>query len=120
MPTPAHETKELPRVDDIVIGMGVTSTGNFTTGGAVCIDGVLKEGDIQALTLSISRGGEFHGRASARFVEIFGTLNGEVIATEQIILRASAVVTGKVSAPYITMHRGASVTGEVVTLERKT
>lgn len=118
-PPDTPKEKELPRVDDIVIGMGVTSSGNFTTGGAVCIDGVLKDGEIQALTLSVSRGGEFHGRATAQRIEIFGTLNGEVTATDQIILRASAVVTGKVSAPYIVIHRGASVTGEVITLERK-
>lgn len=52
-------------------------------------------------------------------MEIFGTLNGKVIATEQIMLRASAVVAGKISAPYNTMHRGVTVTGEVATLERK-
>nr|PZN68032.1 MAG: hypothetical protein DIU62_05550 [Pseudomonadota bacterium] len=103
-----------------MIGMGVTSSGNFTTGGAVCIDGVLKDGDIQALTLSVSRGGEFHGRATARFVEIFGKVNGDLTATDQIILRASAEVTGRISAPYITMHRGACVNGEVMTLERNT
>ena len=114
----AAAPREQPRVDDIVIGMGVTSSGNFTTGGAVCIDGVLKEGEIQALTLSVSPGAEFHGRASARFVEIFGKVVGEVTATDQIILRSSAEVSGRISAPYITMHRGALVVGEVVTLER--
>lgn len=106
------------RVDDIVIGMGVTSSGNFTTGGAVCIDGILKEGEIQARSLSISPGAEFHGRASARYVEIFGKVTGEVIATDQIILRASAEVSGRIAAPYITMHRGALVTGEMTTTER--
>jgi cytoskeletal protein CcmA (bactofilin family) len=120
VPLPAASPKEPPRIDDIVIGMGVTSSGNFTTGGAVCIDGVLKDGDIQALTLSVSRGGEFHGRATARFVEIFGKVNGDLTATDQIILRASAEVTGRISAPYITMHRGACVNGEVMTLERNT
>lgn len=114
----AAAPREQPRVDDIVIGMGVTSSGNFTTGGAVCIDGVLKEGEIQALTLSVSPGAEFHGRASARFVEIFGKVVGELTATDQIILRSSAEVSGRISAPYITMHRGALVVGEVVTLER--
>lgn len=106
------------RMDDIVIGTGVTSNGNFETGGVICIDGVLTGGEVRAATLSISCGGEFHGKALVRYLEVFGTLSGEVIASEQVMLRASAVVTGKLSAPYVVMHRGATITGQVETLER--
>lgn len=107
------------RTDDIVIGMGVTSSGKFTTAGLICVDGTLTDADVEAAALSISRGGEFHGRAVAERVEIFGTLCGEVVASEQIVLRASAVVMGKIAAPYIITHRGAAVSGEVKSLERR-
>ena len=107
------------RTDDIVIGLGVTSSGNFTTAGLICVDGVLKDADVQASALSISRGGEFHGTASVERLEVFGTLCGEVVASEQIVLRASAVVLGKISAPYIITHRGAAISGEVKSLERR-
>lgn len=107
------------RTDDIVIGLGVTSSGNFTTAGLICVDGVLKEADVQASALSISRGGEFHGTANVERLEVFGTLCGEVIASEQIVLRASAIVLGKISAPYIITHRGAAISGEVKSLERR-
>jgi cytoskeletal protein CcmA (bactofilin family) len=107
------------RTDDIVIGLGVTSSGNFTTAGLICVDGVLKDADVQAAVLSISRGGEFHGNASVERLEVFGTLCGEVVASEQIVLRASAVVLGKISAPYIITHRGATISGEVKSLERR-
>jgi len=107
------------RTDDIVIGLGVTSSGNFTTAGLICVDGVLKDADVQASVLSISRGGEFHGNANVERVEVFGTLCGEVVASEQIVLRASAVVLGKIAAPYIITHRGAAISGEVKSLERR-
>lgn len=107
------------RTDDIVIGLGVTSSGHFTTAGLICVDGVLKDADVQAAALSISRGGEFHGNASVERLEVFGTLCGEVVASEQIVLRSSAVVLGKISAPYIITHRGAAISGEVKSLERR-
>lgn len=107
------------RTDDIVIGLGVTSSGNFSTAGLICIDGILKDADVQAAALSISRGGEFQGKASVEKLEVFGTLCGEVVASEQIVLRASAVVLGKISAPYIITHRGAAISGEVKSLERR-
>lgn len=114
-PAPAAVAK----TDDIVIGLGVTSSGNFNTAGLICIDGVLKDADVQAAVLSISRGGEFQGKANVERLEVFGTLCGEVVASDQIVLRASAVVLGKISAPYIITHRGAAVSGEVKSLERR-
>jgi len=99
--------------------MGVTSSGNFTTAGLICIDGVLKDADVQAAALSISRGGEFHGKANVERLEVFGTLCGDVVASDQVVLRASAVVLGKISAPYIITHRGAAISGEVKSLERR-
>ena len=107
------------RTDDIVIGLGVTSSGNFSTAGLLCVDGVLKDADVQASALSISRGGEFQGKANVERLEVFGTLCGEVTASEQVVLRASAVVLGKISAPYIITHRGAAIYGEVKSLERR-
>jgi len=106
------------RADDIVIGTGVTSSGNFTSAGTICVDGVLKPANVQAATLSISFSGEFHGEATVRYLEVFGALDGNVVASEQVVLRASAVVMGTIASPYIVMHRGATVCGEVKTLER--
>jgi cytoskeletal protein CcmA (bactofilin family) len=107
------------RTDDIVIGLGVRTSGKFQTAGSIFVDGALGEADVECSSLSISRGGEFHGVAKAARVEISGTLAGEAIATEEIVLRASAVVGGKISAPYVVVHRGACITGEVNSLERR-
>jgi len=107
------------RTDDIVIGLGVRTAGKFQTAGSIFVDGSLGEADVECSSLSISRGGEFHGAAKAARVEISGSLSGEAVASEEIVLRASAVVTGKISAPYIVVHRGATVTGEVNSVERR-
>lgn len=114
-PVDAHT---MSRTDDIVIGLGVRTSGKFQTAGSIFVDGVLGDAEVECSSLSISRGGEFHGVAKAMRVEISGTLSGEAIATEEIVLRASAVVGANVSAPYIVVHRGACLTGQVSSMER--
>ena len=107
----------MTRTDDIVIGLGVRTSGKFQTAGSIFVDGVLDDAEVECSSLSISRGGEFHGVAKAMRVEISGTLSGEATATEDIVLRSSAVVGAKVTAPYIVVHRGACLTGEVSSME---
>ncbi len=109
----------MTRTDDIVIGLGVRTSGKFQTAGSIFVDGVLDDAEVECSSLSISRGGEFHGVAKAMRVEISGTLSGEATATEDIVLRSSAVVGAKVTAPYIVVHRGACLTGEVSSMERR-
>lgn len=113
------DSQATSRTDDIVIGLGVRTSGKFQTAGSIFVDGALGEADVECSSLSISRGGEFHGVAKAARVEVSGMLNGDAIATDEIVLRASAVVGGKISAPYIVVHRGACITGEVNSLERR-
>jgi len=122
----AHASAKAPidpqatsRTDDIVIGLGVRTSGKFQTAGSIFVDGVLSDADVECSSLSISRGGEFHGVAKAIRVEVSGALVGEATASEEIVLRASAAVGAKISAPYIVVHRGACITGEVNSLERR-
>jgi cytoskeletal protein CcmA (bactofilin family) len=107
------------RMDDIVIGPGVRTVGRFHTAGSIFVDGALEDAEVECRSLSISRGAEFHGNARAERIEVSGTLNGDVTASEEVVLRSSAAVTGKVSAPYVVVHRGALLSGGVESLERQ-
>lgn len=106
------------RVDDIVIGLGVSTSGRFQTEGAVFVDGALEDADVASAVLSVSQGGRFSGVANVQRAEIAGEMNGEAHASDEIVLRSSAVVNGKLTAPYIVVHRGASVSGDVKSVER--
>lgn len=113
VPEGAAAATRLHRVDDIIIGAGVCSTGTLSTDGAFCIDGTLRDAAVSADVLSIGEGAEFSGTAQARQIEVLGRVHGELIATEQLVLRASARVLGRISAPCVVMHRGAILSGEV-------
>ncbi len=106
------------RADDIVIGAGVSTCGTFKTAGSIFVDGVLRDATVEASLVSVSRGGELSGSITANRVEISGRLKGKAVAAEEIVLRVTAEVEGTVSAPYIVIHRGASICGETQTLER--
>jgi len=112
------DTQAPGKADDIVIGPGVRTAGKFQTAGGIFVDGTLEEADVACRWLSISRGGELYGAVSAERVEIAGLLQGDATAKEEIILRSTAVVTGKVAAPYIVVHRGAQISGGVESTER--
>lgn len=118
-PGKPSESSSAQRMDDIVIGLGVSTSGRFHTAGSVFVDGVLQDADVESSVLSVSYGGTFEGVANVHRAEIAGTLNGEAFATEEIVLRASAVVNGRLCAPYIVVHRGATVSGDVKSIERQ-
>lgn len=122
MPVPAPAAAAAPEPEahgvasDIIFGAGVVSSGTFITRGQICVDGTLHESTLEADAISISPGARFEGKARARHMEVFGQFSGELVATEQLVLRASAQVSGKISSPCMVMHRGASVSGEVETM----
>src|SRR5690606_1075582 len=116
--TQQSDAQNASRADDIVIGPGVRTAGKFETAGSIIVDGALDDGDVACRWFSISRGGEFQGAVSAERIEIAGLLEGEAVASEEIILRSSARVTGNITAPYVIIHRGAQLSGGVESTER--
>lgn len=107
------------RTDDIVIGFGVTARGKLQTGGGLFVDGVLEDADVECATFSVSRDGAFYGDAQAQRAEIAGNFDGDLTASEEIVLRSSSCVAGRLVAPYIVVHRGATVSAETTTIQRK-
>lgn len=119
-PAPSVPNSSAPaRGDDIVIGRGVTASGRVHTEGGVFVDGVLQGADVECSTLSISRDGMLYGCAKVGRAEIAGNVEGEIRASGEIVLRSFSSVSGRLEAPYIVVHRGASVSGETITSQRK-
>lgn len=116
---PTLKNSSAARTDDVIIGGGVTANGKLYTAGGVFVDGILRDADVEASTFSVSREGVFHGRATAQRVEIAGSVEGELCASDEIVLRSSSTVSGRLTAPYIVVHRGAVLSGATTTLTRK-
>jgi cytoskeletal protein CcmA (bactofilin family) len=93
-----------------VIGADVTITGNISAKVDLHIDGRV-EGDIACASLVQGEASAIHGAITAETARLAGTVNGSVDARE-LVITASAHVTGDVSYETITIEQGGHVDGQ--------
>lgn len=105
--------------EDIVIGENSTLEGSFETQGSMFVDGSLMGTDLRASLLSIGTVGSVVGKAKVMRAEIAGTFDGHLNAEGEVILRATAHVSGEITCGKIVSHRGACVRAHVMVLEEE-
>ena len=85
-------------------------------------DTLVVEGRLEATldtrVLQIAENGAFNGVVSVDVAEIRGRLDGELTARKQLILHATARVSGKIRYNRIQVAEGAEIAGEIAILER--
>jgi cytoskeletal protein CcmA (bactofilin family) len=84
-------------------------------------DTLVVEGRLEATldtrVLQIAENGAFNGVVSVDVAEIHGRLDGELTARKQLIIHATARVSGKIRYQKIQVSEGAEISGEIGTLE---
>jgi cytoskeletal protein CcmA (bactofilin family) len=93
-----------------VIGADVVITGNISAKVDLHIDGRV-EGDIACASLVQGESSAIHGAITAETARLAGTVDGSVNARE-LVITASARVTGDVSYETITIEQGGHVDGQ--------
>ena len=92
----------------LVITGALSSDEDVTIGGRV--DGPIS---IRNGTLTVTDSGRLVGDLRASRVVILGAVDGSIVASERIELRASAIVTGSLSANHIVIIDGATFQGRI-------
>lgn len=111
------KTKASGKIDTL-IGRRTVVNGDFSFGGGLHVDGVIKgnviadDGDDAVLTLSEE--GTIEGEVRVPHVVINGVLMGDLYSTERVELAAKARVTGNCYYNLIEMAVGAEVNGQLV------
>jgi cytoskeletal protein CcmA (bactofilin family) len=101
----------------LYIGEGVTIKGAVVVCNTVVVDGLI-EGDIDVENLSVRKTGLVIGRVRvARNAEIAGKVLEKIEVKGLLVLRAGGRVEGNTSFGTLTMERGASITGEVSSVD---
>ncbi len=103
--------------EDIVVGENSALEGSFETQGSMFVDGNLMGTDLRAMLLSIGATGSVAGKANVTRAEIAGTFDGHLNAEGEVILRATAHVSGEITCGKLVSHRGACVRAHVTVLE---
>lgn len=93
-----------------VIGSDVVITGNISAKVDLHVDGRI-EGDITCASLVQGESSTIHGAIVAEAARLSGTLQGSVDARD-LVITASARVTGDVSYETITIEQGGHVDGQ--------
>ena len=118
--SPAHDEKgnELKRrrTDQIpfsIIASDMTVVGDLETEGVVRIEGTIKGTVRVGSQVLVAQGAVIEGDLHTQEAVIAGQVSGAIHARERIELQATALVTGDIFTPRISIVEGARVTGEV-------
>ena len=109
--------KNSPRIDTL-IGRSARIQGDVEFSGGLHIDGQVT-GNVRvvpggAASVSVSEHGVVEGSVEAPHVVLNGTVNGDIFASERVVLGAKARVRGNVSYGVIEMALGAEITGRLI------
>ena len=102
---------------DTLIGKASRVHGNLEFAGGLHLDGSIA-GNVRAepsegSSLSISETGSIEGNVEARNVMLNGSVRGDILAHERVVLGATARVQGNVYYGVIEMTLGAQIMGKL-------
>src|SRR6266702_8118902 len=108
---------------DTLIGKASRVHGDLEFAGGLHLDGSIagnvRAEPIEGSSLSISETGSIEGNVEACNVMLNGTVKGDILARERIVLGATARVQGNVYYGVIEMTLGAQIMGKLTRLADK-
>jgi cytoskeletal protein CcmA (bactofilin family) len=108
---------------DTLIGPGSRVNGDLEFAGGLHLDGRIA-GNVradpgQSSSLSVSETGSIDGNVEAANVMLNGSVRGDIVARERVVLGATARVQGNVFYGVIEMTLGAQIMGKLTRLSGK-
>jgi cytoskeletal protein CcmA (bactofilin family) len=108
---------------DTLIGKASRVHGDLEFAGGLHLDGSIA-GNVRAdpsegSSLSISETGSIEGNVEAGSVMLNGTVRGDILARERVVLGATARVQGNVYYGVIEMTLGAQIMGKLTRISEK-
>ncbi len=108
---------------DTLIGPGARVHGDLEFAGGLHLDGRIA-GNVRAdpsgtSSLSVSETGSIDGNVEATNVMLNGSVRGDIVARERVVLGATARVQGNVFYGVIEMTLGAQIMGKLTRLSAK-
>lgn len=97
-----------------LVGQGSHFEGELRCQGDVAVAGTVRgEGQIGGL-LTLTDSGQWQGTLSCRQAVVAGQVEGDLIVAQQLEIRASARIRGRVTARHIAIAAGAIVEGDLI------
>jgi cytoskeletal protein CcmA (bactofilin family) len=111
--------KQTMRIDTL-LGKAANLQGDLEFAGGLHLDGRIN-GNVRSSAadggaLSVSESGFIEGRVEVTNIVMNGTVNGDMVARERLVLGEKARVNGNVHYGVIEMASGAVITGKLIPL----
>lgn len=104
-----EESRGIPNIN--MISQGTEIIGTLKTNTDIRISGKL-DGTIESLgKVIVSTGGLITGDVKGKEADVAGTINGELVVSERLILRQTAIVKGDISTKSLLVEEGARFDG---------
>jgi cytoskeletal protein CcmA (bactofilin family) len=118
----SRDTKQA-RIDTL-IGKASRVHGDLEFAGGLHLDGSIagnvRAEPVEGSSLSVSETGSIEGNVEAGNVMLSGSVRGDIVARERVVLGATAKVQGNVYYGVIEMTLGAQIMGKLTRLSEKT
>ena len=101
----------------LVIGQGICINGEITSCEKLIVEGVVDLTLPNAHSIEVSPSGHFKGTAEVAEADISGQFEGELVALNQLIVRATGHIKGKIRYGRIVIESGGEVIGDLQALE---
>jgi cytoskeletal protein CcmA (bactofilin family) len=95
------------------IDQGSEFEGKLSFRDTVRIDGKFRGEIASENSLIVGESGDIDAEIHSKTVSISGTVHGNVIAQEKVVLHKTAQVHGDIEAPTLVVEEGAKVTGKI-------
>ncbi len=99
------------------LGAGTNYNGTLTFQGAIRIDGVFTGAIKSEGTLIVGHNASIEGTIQVGSVVCNGKINGDIHASEKVVLNKTAVITGTLFSPVLSMEEGARLDGKLAMTE---
>ena len=107
-------SQPLPSKDRALIGSSIEIKGSLSGGEDLLVEGSV-EGKIELAqhTVTIGTSGRIKADVKGRNIIVMGEVEGDLSASEQIVLRQSSTVRGNLVAPRVSLEDGADFKGSI-------
>lgn len=102
----AHDPQE---GNTTIVGRGATFEGNAHIQGEMLIEGTLHGDVVCSDTLTVGRDGSVIANPRARDMVIAGTVTGDIDVENQVTVRSTARLQGKLKATALVVEKGAAL-----------
>ena len=104
--------KEFKIPSSLMIGEGVYIVGSIKANDEVTIQGTV-EGDIECLTLNVSKNGNIKGKIKSDTLIVEGIVDGDIDINKMINIKSDGTVSGKIYYGNLQINDGGKLIGEI-------